>query len=443
MENKYDTVVIGGGPAGLAAAHALAAHQQVLVVEGNLWGGTCPNFGCDPKKMLYGVAESVRQTRAFADAGVTGNAAIDWPQMMHFKRQYTDGVPAGTVAGLDAAGITHVDGHASFVDEHTLSINGALVSADRIIIATGAHANIPDIPGRELLETSTDFLALPDQPTSIGFIGAGYVAVELANIAAIAGVTVHIFQHNHRLLRGFPEADAQLVADALAAKGVIWHWDTNVQQVTPIATGGLQVQTDAGTFALDHLYAAAGRPANVDGLNLEAVGISLVRGGIAVDDHLRTAAPNVYAIGDVAASPVPKLTPVAGLEGRYVASQILGATAPISYPAIPHAVFAGPELATVGISSVAALAEPDKYSVQTFQVGAWYTYNRLRDQNARVTVVTSKDEGIVKGACVYSTGAEELVNYFSNMIGAGETAAALTKWMPVYPSAASDLEYFL
>lgn len=440
MAYDADVVVIGGGPGGLAAAYGLT-NKRVLVVESNLWGGTCPNFGCDPKKMLYGVAETVRQSKAYTGSGISGSPLIDWPQMMQFKRAYTETVPTGTDAGLTAAHIEHVHGHAEFVDAHTLRINDQLVTADKIIIATGAHAQRPNIPGSDLLETSTDFLSLPERPNVIGFIGAGYVAVELANIAATAGVTVHIFQHNHRLLCGFPQEYSELVAASLAKKGVIWHWDTSVTGVAD-AENVVIAQTTNGDFALGHLFTAMGRPANVDGLMLGNAGVELVRGGVKVNDHLQTTTGNIYAIGDVAASPVPKLTPVAGIEGRYVAGQIMGATDAISYPAIPHAVFAGPELAQVGVTLEDAQTHSNRYAVNTQNVGSWYTYNRVKDTTARVTTITEKDDGVIVGAIAYATNAEELINYLSQMISNHEPATKLRSWVPVYPSVASDLQYF-
>jgi glutathione reductase (NADPH) len=161
-----------------------------------------------------------------------------------------------------------------------------------------------------------------------------------------------------------------------------------------------------------------------------------------VNDHLQTTTGNIYAIGDVAASPVPKLTPVAGIEGRYVAGQIMGATDAISYPAIPHAVFAGPELAQVGVTLEDAQTHSNRYAVNTQNVGSWYTYNRVKDTTARVTTITEKDDGVIVGAIAYATNAEELINYLSQMISNHEPATKLRSWVPVYPSVASDLQYF-
>nr|WP_263848883.1 FAD-dependent oxidoreductase [Lacticaseibacillus thailandensis] len=153
----YDVVIIGAGPGGLAAAYGLAAQQHVLVVENNLWGGTCPNFGCDPKKMLYGVVEAQRQVRRYQGSGLDGQPRVNWAQMMAFKRSYTDGVPVGTEQGLTQAGIDHLHGTATFRDAHTLVVGDRTVTTDKVVVATGAHANITDIPGHELLATSTDF----------------------------------------------------------------------------------------------------------------------------------------------------------------------------------------------------------------------------------------------------------------------------------------------
>lgn len=444
MVFDYDTIVIGGGPGGLATAYALNSKQHVLVVEGNLWGGTCPNFGCDPKKMLYGVVEAKRQGLRYQDSGLKTAAQIDWPKLMAFKKTYTDKVPTGTAAGLESAGINHLSETAHFVDAHTLLVGTKTVTGNKIVIATGATPTIPDITGSELYQTSTDFLSLPKLPNKIGFVGGGYVAIELANIAVEAGAEVYVFQHNDRLLRGFPENETQRLRHILAEKGIHFHMNTAVTALQQTETGQVRVATDGdASFTLDAIFAAAGRRPNIDQLDLSKAGVKAEKGGILVDDHLKTTADNIYAIGDVIAKQAPKLTPVSGIEGRYVASTLLAETVePIHYAPIPHTVFAGPELAQVGVTLTQAEQSPERYTVRHQAVGSWYTYHRLQDQDAQVTTIQDKQSGLLVGAVVLAINAEELINDLTQLITAKTPADEIKNWVPIYPSVASDLGYF-
>lgn len=443
MAFDYDTVVIGGGPGGLAVAFGLNASQKVLVIEGNLWGGTCPNFGCDPKKMLYGVVEARRQVMRYQESGLPAAPNIDWSKMMAFKRGYTEKVPTGTESGLKSAGIDHLVGTAEFVDGHTLRVGDRQVSGKQIVIATGATPTIPNITGKDSFKTSTDFLNLSHLPQKIGFVGAGYVAIELANIAAEAGAEVHVFQHNDRLLRQFPQDYTERLKNILANKGIHFHMNT---EVTALNAEGSQVEVatnNGDSLKLNAIFAAAGRRPNIDQLNLTGIGVAVDSQGVKVDDHMRTSVSSVYAIGDAVAKSVPKLTPVSGIEGRYVAALIAGKSdAPIQYPAIPHVVFAGPELAQVGITLETATKDPERYTISDQSVGSWYTYNRLQDKNAHVTTIVDKTSGKLVGAVVLAVNAEELINDFSELITHATPADKATDWTPIYPSVTSDLGYF-
>lgn len=419
MAYDYDTIVIGGGPGGLAAAYGLAAKQKVLVIESDLWGGTCPNYGCDPKKMLYRGVEVKNAALRMNGFGISGTAKIDWPSLMAFKRSYTTGIPAGTLTGLTRTGIKTLYGRAQLLGQHMVKVGSQNVTGEHIVIATGHTPRFPDIPGANLLKTSRDFLDVDELPTSIAFIGAGYVSVELANIAAAAGADVHIIGHSDRLLRAFPKAATEALKQLLLKTGIHFHPNVELTKISPLGTM-THLHADGFDLNVDMAVTAMGRIANVADLGLANAGIKSDLRGIPVDDHLRTAVANIYAIGDVNLKPQPKLTPVAGFEGRYVAQQILGSQEPIHYPAIPTIVFGPTELAKVGVALEDALAAPEQYQVTHNETTHWYTYNRIQDPDAQVWTIVDKSTGKLAGAVVLASLAEDLINTFAAAIDAGQ-----------------------
>lgn len=438
---KVDVAIIGAGPGGIAAAGILAPQKQVLMVENNLWGGTCPNFGCDPKKLLYSATQAQDYAGRMQHAGVVGQLTLDWAQMMAFKRSYTTGIPDGTVAELKQYGATTVYGTARFIDAHTLAVGDETFVADNIIIATGQAPTIPDIEGSEWLQTSTDFLNLDALPSSLAMIGAGFVGLELANIAASAGAEVHVINHSDRALRQYPQAAVALLLDAMLAKGIIFHDNVALTKAQK-TTGGVLLEADGFSLTVEAAFASAGRhpvlPAGTD-----TVGIVIERHGIKVDDHLQTSVPGIYAIGDVSAKQGPKLTPIARFEGRYVAHLLLGNNAPISYLAIPQTLFGTLELAKVGVDLDSALAEPARYTVQEQDVTKWFTYLRVQEQDAHIWTIVDKKDNTLAGAVIVASDTEALNNLFATQIDQHMPLAKLTDTIYAYPTAASDIAYLV
>ncbi|UJM95511.1 MULTISPECIES: dihydrolipoyl dehydrogenase family protein, partial [Rhodanobacter] len=274
MIKPYDLVVIGTGTAAMVAAMRIrAAGWRVAVIDRRPFGGTCALRGCDPKKMLIGGVDATDHVRRMQGKGVAGNVTIDWPDLMAFKRSFTDPVPANHERRYREKGIDTYHGQARFTGPNTIEIDGDILDAKHVVIASGAEPVKLHIPGEEHLVTNEDFLALPALPRRIVLVGGGYIAAEFSHIAARAGAQVTILQHGARLLNGF---DPDLVAwlmQAFDTIGVNVRLETTVTAVEKTATGYRVRSTSHGattTTDADLVVHAAGRAPALASLDLEA-----------------------------------------------------------------------------------------------------------------------------------------------------------------------------
>jgi glutathione reductase (NADPH) len=440
---KFDVVIIGAGPGGIAAAYGLKQQgKSVAIVEENLWGGTCPNRGCDPKKILYAAVEAQERVDFLKNDGINGQLTVDWHQLMDHKRQYTQKIPTGTQSGLENADIATFYGHAHFQADETLLVDDQVVAGTDYIIATGQRPTIPAISGSQYLQTSTQFLDMDDMPKSVTFIGGGYVAFELATIANAAGADVHIIHHNQRPLKEFDQDLVHDLMDQMKENGIKFDLDIDVttilkhdQQLEVASDGDFSIMTDA-------VFATTGRVPNVDTLGLEQVGVIALKKGIRVNQFLKTDNPHIYALGDVLTrvGKEPKLTPVATFEGRYLAAYLTDEThRPISYPTVPTVVYSTPKLAKIGLDPDIITGDDGK--VVDLNVSQWFTYFRLGEPVAKVKVVIDKQSKTMAGAQILSSSADELINYLTQAINQRQTLEDIKQTIFAYPSVASDIQY--
>ena len=410
----YDEILIGSGPAAYKMSNLLAkTDHQVLVIEGFEFGGTCPNYGCEPKIFLEGAVRNVLQSQQLVGKGVSHPATLDWHQLMQTKLDRFNPWPEETKE-IIAQSHTVESGYAEFVDDHTVKVNGNTYQADHIIIATGQTPNILDIPGKENLHTSFDVLSLKELPQRMTFIGAGFVSLELATLVAAAGAHVTVVVHSDRVLREFPQADCDVLVQAMQDRGIQFKFNTNTKALVSSADG-LVVQTDQGEIATDYVVDATGRHPNIARLHLERTGIQYDRHGIQVDDHLMTTVDGVYAIGDVVSRREPKLTPVAEFEGQYLFDYLTGQmTAPINYPVIGRAAFTYPVVAAAGINPD-DVANDEAYQVKREPLNYGSLYAGQNDQLSQLTLVF-KGEKLV-GVSEVGEHAADDVNNFLPIIG--------------------------
>ena len=420
------------------------------MIDKRPFGGTCALRGCDPKKVLVGAAAAIDAALALTDKGIRPDGlAIDWPALMQFKTTFTEPVPAARRATLLRAGIETFDGIARFVSPSQMAVGETTLEASRaIVIATGARPGPLSIEGAGHVVTSDDFLELVSLPPSIAFIGGGYISLEFAHVAARAGVRVSIL---HRGVRPLESFDSDLV-DRLVVRteelGIEVRLRTEVTQVEAIGSRRrvhVRDERGASTIDADLVVHGAGRIPDVDGLNLDAAGVQFSRAGVTVNEYLQSVSnPMVYAAGDCADTVAPPLTPVAGYEGRVVASNLLeGNRITPQYGAVPSVVFTIPPLARVGLGEEEARQQGRRFRTRHEDTPGWYSSRRVGERYSAFKVLVEEDTDRILGAHLLGPHADEVINLFALAMRAGMTATQFKEMFWAYPTHASDTAYMI
>lgn len=445
MKKKYDIIIVGGGVAGKSAASKLAASgKKVAAVENDLWGGTCPNRGCDPKKVLVAAVEDQSNANQLIGKGIESAPAVNWPDLMAFKKTFTDPVSEQTKKSLIEAGVDTYSATVEFINENSIRVNDDILEADQFIISTGAHPSILDIEGKEHFLTSDDFLSLPEMPETVTFVGGGYIAFEFAAIANAAGAKVHVIQHNKKPLKAYDQEFIKELMKQLEDKGVTFHLDINITNIQKSSNQFILTDEDNFNLTTDLVFGTTGRIPNIENLKLENAKIQYDKKGIKTNKFLQTSNSAVYAMGDVLSKSQPKLTPVASLEASYLVSFLTGKTEEsLIYPEIPTIVFSSPKVAQVGVTPSQADKDKDKYDIATIDATDWFSYARLNEPVSLVKIITEKESGNLVGATCMNNEADVLINLFSILINKKITANELSDIVFAYPTMASDLSSLL
>ena len=443
MSETYDLIVIGAGMAGVAAANKCgAAGWRVAIVDALPYGGTCALRGCDPKKILRRGAEIIDAARLMDGRGVNPQGlSINWPDLMAHKRGFTDPVPDKMEKGLVVNGVETLHGAAQFTGANTLEVEGATYEARRFLVATGAIPRPVSIDGANLMIDSTDFLNLEALPRRILFVGGGFVSFEFAHIAARAGAAPVIVDRGARPLSGFDPDLVEMLIERSADVGAEVRRETEIVSIAKSAAA-FTVEVKSGdeimTIETDLVVHGAGRIAALD---LEAAGVEYSDKGIVVAQHLQSTTNSaVYAAGDSADTKGMPLTPVAVIEGKVAASNMLkNAQTTPDYAGIPTAVFTVPELARVGMLEAEAKEAGYDVNVRFTNTGGWYSNYRIGEKSAAAKVLVDKSDGKILGAHLFGPEYGELINFFGLAIKLGLTAKQLKSMTAAYPSVGSDL----
>jgi len=449
MTEKFDLVAIGTGSGASAVAYRChSAGWKVAIVDSRPFGGTCALRGCDPKKVLVGAADAIDWSRRMEGRGIRGDARIDWPELMRFKRSLIEGVSKNREDGLARKGIAAFHRRARFVGPASVRVGEAVLEARYVVVAAGMRPADLKIPGGEQLTTSDRFLELDELPRRIAFVGGGYISFEFAHVAARAGAEVTILHRGERPLPRFDPDLVDLLVERTRTLGVRVELRTAVKGIERTADGlAVHAQTadEDRLFQADLVVHGAGRVAEIDDMDLAAAGVEWDERGVRVNEYLQSVSnPAVYAAGDAAASGGPRLTPVAGYEGGIVAANLLnGNETTADYGGIPSVAFTVPPLAAVGLQEATARQEGLRFRVHKETTSGWYSSRRIAEDSSGFKVLIEEETERILGAHLLGPHAEDTINLFALAIRSGLRATDLKKTIFAYPTHASDVAYML
>ncbi|RLA55499.1 MAG: pyridine nucleotide-disulfide oxidoreductase, partial [Gammaproteobacteria bacterium] len=437
-------IVIGAGSAGLVASLiAATVKAKVTLIERGKMGGDCLNTGCVPSKALIRSARVAQYARRAGEFGLAPmSVEVNFPRVMERVQRVVETVaPHDSVERFTGLGVNCVQGDARILSPWEVEVNGEVLTARNIVIASGARPRVPDIPGLAQLDylTSDTVWDIREAPQRLLVLGAGPIGCELAQAFARLGSHVSLVTHASRIMpREDPEV-AQQVLDAFLRQGMDVHTGYDPDRFTVDGDGQRCVFTTAGgrrELAFDRVLLAVGRSANVQELGLEALGIGLTPAGtIAVDEYLRTAIPNIFACGDVAG---PYLfTHMASHQAWYAAVNALFGRFrkfKVDYSVVPWATFTDPEVARGGLSESEARERNIAYEVTRYDIDDLDRAIADSEAHGFVKVLTEPGRDRILGAVVVGYHAAELINEFVLAMKHGIGLNKILATIHIYPT---------
>ncbi len=437
QELKTDILVIGAGSGGLSvAAGASQMGADVILLEGHKMGGDCLNFGCVPSKALIAsgkAAHTQAHVSAFGVADVMPQ--VDYAAAKdHVQNVIAQIEPMDSQERFEGFGVKVIREYGRFISATQVQAGDHLITARRVVVATGSSPLVPPLPGMDQVPyyTNETIFDLRDKPEHLLIIGGGPIGMEMAQAHIRLGCKVTVIEGLSALGKDDPEA-AAVVLDSLRTEGVEIHENAMVAQIRE-NEGTIEVVTENDeVYAGSHLLLAVGRKVNIDRLNLDAAGIDSTRAGIKVDDTLRTSNRKVYAIGDVAGG--LQFTHVAGYHaGIIIRSALFGLPSKAKTAHIPWATYTDPELAQVGLTEAQARDQHgDAVEVARFD----YHHNdrAIAERKTKGFIKVMVVKGRPVGATIVGYQAGELINLWSlalaNNLKMGQIAAMVSPYPTV------------
>ena len=441
MDHTFDVLVIGGGPAGMAAAtRAAELGARTAVVERSALGGTCVNSGCVPTRVLAKTARLFREVRTAYDYGIAvAEPSVDWDKTVQRVRATVARVLAAKEYGptMERLAIELIEGDAEFTGEHSVMVDGREITAASIILCIGGSGRRLPIEGAEHAVLPHEVLSLERLPGTVAIIGGGHTGAQLTTIFDALGSQVLLLDLAPRILMTEDEDVAGAVTASFRGKGV--QVETGIGGITGIRKDGegldLTWERDgaSSTSSVDAVIMAAGWPANLAGLGLEAAGVLTSRSFIPVDDYLRSNVSHIFVAGDANGSSM--LVQAAVFEGETAAENaVLGATRTTPHHLLPEGGFTDPDYAGVGLTEANARERDSECHAVTVPYSAVERPIIDDREQGFLKLVVDRRRELILGAHAVGENAVEVVTAVAAAMAGGTDLATLARVKFAYPT---------
>ena len=447
MEDKFQAVVIGGGPGGYVCAirlSQLGLKTACIESRGSL-GGTCLNIGCIPSKSLLNLSEEFHKAKNLSNKGIeVGEIKLNLSKMMQNKDKAVTVLTKGVEFLLKKNKVTYFKGTGSFKSKNEISIKDdknkeILIQADKIIIATGSEpVSLPNIEFDEkVIVSSTGALKFEKVPKKMIVVGGGYIGLEMGSVWSRLGTEVHVVEFLDHITPGMDKEISNEFMKILKKQGISFHMKHKVEEITKNKSGAFVSTKDENgnkkDFECDVVLISVGRKPNTSGLNLEKIGIELdEKKRIKTNKSFQTNLDNIFAIGDVITGPM--LAHKAEDEGIAVAENIVGQSGHVNYDTIPGVVYTTPEVASIGKTEEQLKEKNIKYKIGKFSFMANSRAKAIDDAEGFVKILADAKTDKVLGAHLIGPHAGELIAEIGVAMEFGASSEDIARTCHAHPT---------
>ncbi len=447
MSEKFQAVVIGGGPAGYVCAIRLSqlGIKTACIDSRGTLGGTCLNIGCIPSKSLLNLSENFQKTKNFSNLGIeVGQVKLNLDKIMQNKNKAVDTLTKGVEFLFKKNKVSYYKGTANFKSTKKISVKNekkkeTIIEAEKIIISTGS---VPvSLPGIEFDEkivlSSTGALSLGKVPKKMVVIGGGYIGLEMGSVWLRFGTEVHVVEFLDHIIPGMDREISKEFMNVLKKQGMKFHLQTKLESIKKNNNGAKITTKDKDgkkiNFDCDVVLISVGRKPNTKNLNLEKINIILDdKKRIKTNNNFETNVKNIYAIGDVISGPM--LAHKAEEEGIAVAELIAGQSGHVNYDVIPGVIYTSPEVASIGKTEEQLKELNKKYKVGKFPFLANSRAKAIDEVEGFVKVLADNKTDKILGVHMIGPHAGEMIAEIGVAMEFGASAEDIARTCHAHPT---------